>query len=105
MAQDKTMNKIYLGPYAYLSEQTLNEDLRLGKPDKRVILAFTEKKSESSRKLETDGKNLEGLWMGGKNIAWWENDKIHIGPITSRAVQTVVRALRREAPKNWFAKP
>ena len=52
--------------------------MRLTPKDKKVIQAFYEQTSAESKKLYTDGKVLDGLWMGGNAIAEWEGRKIYI---------------------------
>ena len=65
--------------------------------DHKVVKAFTEKKALDSKHLETDGKTLDGNWMGGRGIAEWKGDQIHFNDLGSRAAQTVQHAIRREA--------
>lgn len=77
---------------------------RLGKLDRKVISAFLDKKPFSGRKLESTGKRLDGMWMGGNGIAEWKGGKIHLHDLGSRAAQMVQRALLKETPKNWLAK-
>lgn len=84
-------------------EMELTEELRLKASDKKVIKAFTDKQSASSKKLETDGKKLDGLWMGGSKIAHWEDGKIHLNDVGSKSGQTVHRVIRLISPKNWMA--
>ena len=50
--------------------------MRLTPKDEKVIQAFYEQTSAESKKLYTDGKVLDGLWMGGNAIAEWEGRKI-----------------------------
>jgi hypothetical protein len=68
------------------------------KTDKAVIKAFTEKRAEMSKKLTSDGKMLDGNWMGGKGIAGWCEGKIHFKDLGSKAAQKYQRAVIREAP-------
>lgn len=78
----------------------LNEDLRLSPKDKKVIMAFLDKKDMDSKKLSSERGQLDGMWMGGSKIAWWNKaGKIEIGPIGGRAAQTVAKFLRKNAPK------
>ena len=69
----------------------------LGKPDKKVIDAFLDKKKGSSRKMETDGKTLDINGMGGKGVAKWVGGKIDFGVGGSRSRQTVQNYLRKNA--------
>ena len=82
--------------------EPLTEGLKLGKPDMKVIDAFLDKKSGSSKKLDTDGARLDGSWMGGRGIARWVGGKIQFADLGSRAAQTVQRAVKKKAPKNWL---
>ena len=79
-------------------------DLRLGPKDKKVMSAFLDKKKGEGKKLSTDGKRLDGLWMGGRGIAQWKTGKVHFQDLGSRAAQTVQRALKKMGPANDFAK-
>ena len=84
-----------------LSDSVINEDLKLSKKDNAVIDAFIDGKSATSKKLDTDGKTLDGLWMGGSGIAGKDSSgKIVMGPIGGRSGQTVQKKLRKLAPKN-----
>lgn len=56
---------------------------------KKVIDAFTDKKAMDGNKLTTDGKRLDGNWMGGTGIAEWKNGKIVFNDLGSKAAQTV----------------
>ncbi len=75
---------------------------RLGVKDKRVIALFCEGKPCSGYKLDTDGKVLDGMWMGGKSIARRVNNGVGygsfvvFGPNVSRSIQLVQRAIKRE---------
>lgn len=75
----------------------LMEDLELSKSDKQIIMLFVDQKAGSNKKFFTDGVSLEGLWMGGKDIAWWEGKRIVMGNLDSRAKQTVQRFINKEA--------
>lgn len=69
---------------------------------KRVVFSFLDKRADSSPKLSTDGKRLDGLWMGGKGIAEWVNGKIVFHDLGSRSAQTVQRLIRRLSPAAWL---
>lgn len=77
-------------------------DLRLGKRDWDVIHAFLGHYPAASKKLETDGQHLDGLWMGGRNIAVWHGGRIVFEEPGGRAAQTVQRAITKTAPRNWL---
>lgn len=75
--------------------------MRLTPKDKRVILHFLSKEPAENRKFLSDGERLDGLWMGGRDLAYWEGDELIIMPATGLASQTVVNFIKRQAP---FAK-
>ena len=77
--------------------------MRLGKSDKAVIKAFLDQRALDGHKLSTDGKRLDGHWMGGNKLASWKGDRIDLPDTGSRAGQSVQSAVRREAPKKWTA--
>lgn len=77
-------------------------DLRLGKRDWDVIHAFLGRYPAASKRLETDGQRLAGLWMGGRNIAVWHGGRIVFEELGGRAAQTVQRAITKTAPRNWL---
>jgi len=77
----------------------LNE-VKLGKQDRAVIDAFINGKSGDGPKLTSNGKRLDGNWMGGKGIAQWGGGRIAFGDLGSKSAQTVQSAIRRAAPKN-----
>lgn len=81
---------------------TLDEGLKLGLADKKVLDAFLDKKSAEGTKLSTDGTTLDGLWMGGSGIAVWEKGKIQMPDLGSKAAETVQKVLKKKAPKNWL---
>ncbi len=78
----------------------LIEALSLNKSDRKVIDAFIDKTAMDGKSLATDGKSLEGLWIGGKDIAVWENNKIIFNDLGSKSAQTVQRAIKKAAPSN-----
>lgn len=69
---------------------------------KKVVMAFLDKRAADSKKLRTDGKRLDGMWMGGRGIAEWIGDKIVLNDLGSRSAQTIQNIIRREAPANWL---
>lgn len=81
----------------------LQEAVSMGAKDKKTIEAFTDKKAAESKKFSTDGKRLDGLWMGGKGIAVWEGGKIHFNDLGSKAAEQVQRYIKKSTPKNWLA--
>lgn len=81
---------------------SLNE-ITLGKSDKATIENFTDGMPSKGNKLTSDGKKLDGNWMGGNEIAYWKNGKIYFNDLGSKAAQTVQNAIRKSAPKNHLA--
>lgn len=81
----------------------LDEGLKLALADKKVIRAFSEQKKADGKKLTTDGKRLDGQWMGGRGIAEWKGGKVHFNDLGSKAAQTVERAVRKLTPPSWIA--
>lgn len=80
------------------------DEMAVGASDKHVILAFLDGKQATSKKLDSDGTRLDGLWMGGKGIADWGPDhKIHMPDLGSKAADTVQRTIRDLAPANDIA--
>lgn len=88
------------------SEQPDVLDEAVGKKDKAVIRAFLDRKAMEGTKLTTDGKSLDGMWMGGRGIAIWnpkgDGKGIILNELGSKAAQSVQRALRKVAPKAWI---
>jgi hypothetical protein len=84
----------------------IGEDLRLSTGSRRVLRAFLDQQAAEGRKLSTDGARLDGLWMGGRDIAHWNQDgQIEPGENRPhvRSDQTVLDWIRRNAPKNYLA--
>ena len=97
MNQDKIANK--------LAREMLS-NLRLTPKDKKVIEAFIRKKSGESNNLTSDRWTLDGNWMGGREIAIWNDDeKIEFMDLGSRAAQVVQRAIAKNVPRSWLANP
>jgi len=44
----------------------------VGKTDERVLRAFVDKRAAVGNKYTSDGRRLDGMWLGGSNIASWE---------------------------------
>lgn len=77
-----------------LEEEILLE-IDLGKGDHEVIKAFMNKKPHSSKKLSTDGKRLDGNWLGGSGIAHHSDIGLHMNDLGSRSAQQVHRAIKK----------
>ena len=75
--------------------------MKLGIKDERVLRAFAEHKALEGHKLSTDGRSLDGHWMGGRNLAVWRRGKrgmqIHLPDTGGRVGQSIQRALKRHA--------
>lgn len=74
--------------------------MKIGIKDRKVIRAFVDRRAAEGHKLSTDGRSLDGDWIGGRDIAEWvrgsrgEQIKCNVSGLTS---QTICRAVRREA--------
>lgn len=86
----------------YKQWMQIHEEMRLKTKDKDVLFAFTDKKAADSNKFQTDGKRLDGLWMGGNDIAHWKGNKLVFNDLGSKAAQTVQKFIRKTVPKNWI---
>ena len=82
--------------------QPIPNPLRLGKTDKLVIKDFINKTEEWGLKLHSSGRELNGNWMGGRGIAFWDGDKIYFRDLGSKASETVQRFIKKNIPKNDF---
>jgi predicted kinase len=91
------------GGYIAEGVESLDEAMSLTKSDRQVIGDFLDKKAGDSKNLTSTGKRLDGNWTGGRGIATWTPDgKIVFEDLGSKAAQTVQRAIRKVAPKNWI---
>lgn len=77
-----------------LSEVTLNE-INLGIGDHRVIKAFLNKQPLSSKKLSTNGKQLDGNWLGGNYIAHHGDKGVHLHDLGGTSALQVHRAIKK----------
>lgn len=69
-----------------------------------VLDAFTEGRPAQSKRFTTDGVTLDGNWLGGKGLATRSaNGKISFQDNGSKTQEVVERALRKMAPKSYFA--
>lgn len=78
-------------------------EFRLTPRAKQVIMSFLEQRPDSCKYLQTDGKVLNGRWMGGKRIAYWKDDKIISGMPSGKSAQTIIHAIEKLAPKSKIA--
>jgi len=76
--------------------------LKLSPADRKVLDAFTDGKAAESKKLSTDGKTLDGLWMGGNELAVNSGGTITPGKGRPhvKSDEVVLRALKKLTPKN-----
>ena len=88
---------------ALLGEGELTEGFTLSPGDKKVIKAFIDKKPLEGRKLDTDGKKLDGMWMGGRGQAEWRGGKIVLRDQGGKSSDVIHRFIRKNAPRNWIA--
>lgn len=75
----------------------------IGAAERKVLHAFTDQEPMDSKKLSSDGKRLDGHWMGGNDIAHWEGDQIVFNDLGSKAAQNVQNAIRKMVPAKWIA--
>jgi len=76
--------------------------LSLGKADKKVIDAFLDKKPADSKKMQTNGKTLDILGMGGSGVAKWVSGKVELVDLGSRSGQTVHNYIKKQAPASFL---
>ena len=94
---DKTGKQIIIS-----SERERTAYLELSDKDKGVVNAFLDKKEADSKKLTTNGKRLDGNWMGGLGIAEWKGEKIDMPDLGSKSAENVQKYIQKEAPQNWL---
>ena len=85
-------------------DQFKTASFALTRADRGVLNAFLDQQSASSGKLDTDGKTLDGLWLGGRGIATWHMGKIEFHDLGSRVAQQIQRVLSSMAPAAWVKK-
>lgn len=78
----------------------LDEELKLGNRDKKVITAFTNQEADESKKLKSTGKRLDIMAMGGTSVAYWKDDSVMLTDLGSKAAQTVQNKIKKEMPSN-----
>lgn len=79
-----------------LGEDIIDEAFSMGSADRRVLKAFSMGQALSSKKLSSDGRTLDGNWMGGRGIATRDKEgRVTLHDIGSRAAQSVHRAIRK----------
>lgn len=88
-----------------MASVTQTGTLQLTKLDKKVVDAFTDKRSAKSKDLESDGQRLE--WHG-TIIAYWirfgsdKQEKVFIRPTGGKASQTITNLVRKLTPRKLF---
>jgi len=74
--------------------------MKIGRREKGIIWAFLDRLAVPGDKLQSTGESLEAAWKERQKIASWNNDnRIIFTDTSSRAVETVQEAVRREARK------
>ena len=76
--------------------------MRLSNSDKRVILKFIDRQTGDNKNFFTDGQVLDGLWMGGRDLAHWFNDYLELPAAGGRAMQTVQNFIRKNTSRKWI---
>ena len=79
-------------------------DEALKPADKKVLDAFYNKhRSHVGKLLDTDGKSLDKVGMGGQQIAVWKGDKIKITAVSDvKSTEEILRALKKSIPSGLF---
>lgn len=72
----------------------------VGKKDERVLRAFLERRSADGHKLDTDGKDLSGRWIGGSGIAVWHGDVIIAPDLGGKTALRIQNKLKKMAPRH-----
>ena len=70
--------------------------------DMKVLRSFLNKQEAEGKKLSTDGRRLDGNWLGGSNIAEWKGDKMHLHDTGSRAGQAWQKKIQAALPDSFF---
>ena len=78
----------------------LDEELKLGNRDNKVITAFTNQEADESKKLKSTGKRLDIMGMDGTSVAYWKNGNVMLTDLGSKAAQTVQNKIKKEMPSN-----
>jgi len=85
----------YAPTYKFHEEAEQLDEMTIGAGSHKVIKAFLNKQSASSKKLSTDGKTLHGNWLGGSGIAHHEGGKVHLNDLGGRTAIQVHRAIKK----------
>jgi len=83
--------------------RTIQADFKLTDADKKVLEAFIDRRVAASKALSSDGKTLDGLWMGGKKMAEWMGGSwIQINDNGGKSSDVIARYLRAHASKGML---
>ena len=78
-------------------------DEALKPADKKVLDAFYNQEKASGKLLDTDGKSLDKMGMGGQQIAVWKGNKIKITAVSDvKSTEEILRALKKSIPSGLF---
>ena len=72
---------------------------RIPAAEKKTIEHFVQGKPHGSKSLSTDGKKLDGAWIGGSGLASHQNNEIHVRQALGNVSQTYHNAIHKEAKK------
>ena len=85
----------------YKEEVEIEEALKPA--DKKVLDAFYNKEKASGKLLDTDGKSLDKMGMGGQQIAVWKGNKVKITAVSDvKSTEEILRALKKSIPSGLF---
>lgn len=76
--------------------------MRISIGDRDVIHAFIGRRPADSKKLWTDGERLDGLWMGGSNMAEWAAGHVVFHQTGGRTGDQIQRLLKKLLPAGVF---
>jgi len=76
----------------------------VGKKDKSVIALFIDHTAGEGKKLSSNGRRLDGLWMGGRGIAQWNSKgRIEFQDLGSKAAARIQAMIVKMVPKSMLA--
>ena len=78
-----------------LKEFVSLDEVNLGIGDHKVIKAFLNGTAHSSKKLSTNGKQLDGNWLGGSRIAHHGESDVHLHDLGSKSSLQVHKAIKK----------
>lgn len=72
--------------------------MSLTEADKRVVRAFVNEKPADSRLLDTDGRKLDKMGLGGETVAVWNGTRIAIiSTESAKSDESIIRVIVKEA--------